>query len=105
MLNKLCVFHLNRATNRDQTKEETRLDLERNEHLFIICRQILDTLKQEIQETAVIKGNGSTSTKLISSKTEPLDEDALFEKLRLQCDAILAHNASLTKYFQLPDKL
>ena len=49
MLNRLCAYHLNRATSRQQTRVQISEQLSQNRDFFEKCSQILIELKMEIQ--------------------------------------------------------
>ena len=49
MLNRLCAYHLNRATSRQQIRVQISEQLSQNRDFFEKCSQILIELKMEIQ--------------------------------------------------------
>lgn len=98
MLNKLCVYHLERATSKGQSAEQTRTILERNRKLFESSMKVLAILRHEFKETDAVKGQSRNRAE-ISSRTEAVDEDDLFTALRPQLDGILIPNVALFKYY------
>ena len=49
-LNKICTFYLNKATCRNQNKNQTRLQLEQNRPVFEQIVKVLDELQIEVKE-------------------------------------------------------
>ena len=50
-LNKICTFYLNKATYRNQNRNQTRLQLEQNRPVFEQIVKVFDELQIEVRES------------------------------------------------------